>query len=92
MKQDALLFSIDERDYRNTLREATSAKKLARQTLEIEKGQQVIAKAEWKLLKNSKCSVSSDSAHIVKHVPRSHAAAAGDFRTGAISDSRCHID
>lgn len=54
IKQGALLFLIDERDYQNTLAEAIAATEQARQALEIEKGQQTIAKTEWKLLENSK--------------------------------------
>jgi RND family efflux transporter MFP subunit len=54
LKQGALLFSIDERNYRNTLVEAIAANEQARQALEIEKGRQTIAKTEWKLLENSK--------------------------------------
>lgn len=54
VEQGELLFSIDEREYRNTLAEAVAANELARQALEIEKGRQIIAKSEWKLLENSK--------------------------------------
>jgi RND family efflux transporter MFP subunit len=54
IKQGASLFLIDERDYQNALTEATAAAEQARQALEIEKGQQTIAKTEWKLLENSK--------------------------------------
>ncbi|MDY6951305.1 MAG: efflux RND transporter periplasmic adaptor subunit [Thermodesulfobacteriota bacterium] len=54
VKQGALLFSIDERDYQNTLAEAMAANEQARQALEIEKGRQTVAKTEWKLLEDSK--------------------------------------
>ncbi|MDY6987317.1 MAG: efflux RND transporter periplasmic adaptor subunit [Thermodesulfobacteriota bacterium] len=54
VKQGALLFSIDTRDYQNTLAEAMAANEQARQALEIEKGLQTIAKIEWKLLEDSK--------------------------------------
>jgi RND family efflux transporter MFP subunit len=51
--QGALMFSIDERNYRNLLKEAYAAKEQAQQALEIEKGQQTIAKSEWRLLEHS---------------------------------------
>jgi len=54
VKRGMLLFAIDERNYINALAEATAATKQARQALEIEKGRQIIARTEWKLLNSSK--------------------------------------
>jgi RND family efflux transporter MFP subunit len=48
-----ILFTIDPRDYQNALDEATAAYAQTQQSLEIEKGQQRIAKAEYKLLQQS---------------------------------------
>jgi RND family efflux transporter MFP subunit len=53
VKQGAHLFSLDARGYRNKLAEASAALKQARQALAIEKGRQIIAKYEWKLLEKS---------------------------------------
>ena len=47
------LFSLDERSYRNTLVEAMAVLEQARQALAIEKGRQIIAQSEWKLLEAS---------------------------------------
>ncbi|WP_319522604.1 efflux RND transporter periplasmic adaptor subunit [uncultured Desulfosarcina sp.] len=47
------LFSIDVRDYRNALVEATAAYETARQALAIEEGRQTVARSEWKLLEQS---------------------------------------
>jgi len=47
------LFSIDARDYRYALAEATAAYETARQALAIEEGRQTVARSEWKLLEQS---------------------------------------
>ncbi len=52
--QGDILFTIDDRNYRNAMAEAIAAKNLAQQSLEIEKGRQAIAKTEWALLEKSK--------------------------------------
>lgn len=54
LSQDTLLCSVDKRDYINALMEAIATHEQARQALEIEKGQQIIAQTEWNLLENSK--------------------------------------
>ncbi len=54
VKQNDLLFTIDDRDYRNRLAEAVAAKNQVQQALEIENGRQAIAKTEWTLLEQSK--------------------------------------
>jgi RND family efflux transporter MFP subunit len=53
-RKGILLFSIDARNHRNNLAEATAATKQARQALKIEKGRQVIARTEWEMLNNFK--------------------------------------
>lgn len=53
VKHGELLFSIDERTYRNTLTEAIALHEQAKQALAIEKGRQVIAKKEWQLMKQT---------------------------------------
>ncbi|MFN7402191.1 MAG: efflux RND transporter periplasmic adaptor subunit [Alphaproteobacteria bacterium] len=49
-KKNDQLFPIDPRDYEHAYAEARAAYEQARQSLEIEKGQQKIAQAEYKLL------------------------------------------
>ena len=53
VKRGTHLFSLDERSYRNTLAKAIATLEQARQALAIEKGRQIIAKSEWKLLEKS---------------------------------------
>lgn len=50
VKKNDQLFTIDPRDYEHAYAEARAAYEQARQSLEIEKGQQKIAQAEYKLL------------------------------------------
>lgn len=50
VKKNDMLFTIDPRDYEHAYAEARAAYEQARQSLEIEKGQQKIAQAEYKLL------------------------------------------
>ena len=54
VKENELLFKIDDRSYQNTLAEAIAEKSQAQQALEIEKGRQIIAEKEWEFLENSK--------------------------------------
>ena len=54
VKENELLFKIDDRTYQNTLAEAIAEKSQAQQALEIEKGRQIIAEKEWEFLENSK--------------------------------------
>lgn len=51
--QDDLLCRIDHRDYQNTFNEAQAMAEQARQSLEMEKGRQRIAKTEWELLEEA---------------------------------------
>lgn len=53
VNQGDRLFQIDDRSYRNVLKEAIAAKNLAEQAFEIEKGRQTIAQKEWALLEKS---------------------------------------
>jgi RND family efflux transporter MFP subunit len=50
VKRGESLFTIDERDYRNKFEEAQAVHEQAKQALEIEKGLQAVAKAEWATL------------------------------------------
>ena len=53
VKKGDLLFTIDDQNYKNSLARAAAAKDMELQALEIEKGRQAIAKAEWNLLEKS---------------------------------------
>jgi RND family efflux transporter MFP subunit len=53
VKQGDLLFSIDDREYLNTLEEAKADTEQAWQALEIEKGRQAVARSEWEVLADS---------------------------------------
>lgn len=53
IQKDDVLFTIDPRDYQNSLQEAKATYEQARQDLEIEKGQQKIARAEYQLLQKN---------------------------------------
>jgi len=54
VKKGDLLFAIDDRNSKNSHALAAAAKDMALQALEIEKGRQTIARAEWRLLEESK--------------------------------------
>ena len=53
VKRGEFLFSIDARNYRNALAQATAGHERARQALAIEEGRQTVAQSEWKLLEQS---------------------------------------
>lgn len=53
INQGDVLFTIDPRDFENRLTEAKAAYEQVMQTLEIEKGQQRIAREEYKLLQQN---------------------------------------
>jgi RND family efflux transporter MFP subunit len=53
VKQGDLLFSVDGREYLNTLEEAKALTDQAWQALEIEKGRQAVARSEWEVLADS---------------------------------------
>ena len=53
VEKGELLFALDARDYQNRLDEAEAAVEQAMQALEIEKGRQKIARAEYRLLLKS---------------------------------------
>lgn len=62
VKQREVLFALDARDYQNRLDEAEADVEQAVQALEIEKGRQKIARAEYLLLKESLNGETRDSA------------------------------
>ncbi|WP_417321168.1 efflux RND transporter periplasmic adaptor subunit [Emcibacter sp.] len=61
IKQRDVLFIIDPRDFENRLAEAEATYEQARQALEIEKGQQKIARAEYKLLQQNDSTITSNA-------------------------------
>ncbi|MCP3927158.1 MAG: efflux RND transporter periplasmic adaptor subunit [Desulfobacterales bacterium] len=60
IKKNDLLFELDDRYYRNALKEAKASRNLVLQSLEIEKGKQIVARKEWNLLRKSKWSGNSN--------------------------------
>jgi RND family efflux transporter MFP subunit len=61
IKQGDALFTIDPRDFENRLAEAKATYEQAMQALEIEKGQQKIARAEYKLLQQNDSSITNNA-------------------------------
>lgn len=61
VKQGDVLFTIDPRDFENRLAEAKATYEQARQALEIEKGQQKIAREEYKLLQQNDGAITNNA-------------------------------
>lgn len=64
--RDTHLFSLDERSFKNTLAESIAILEQAKQALAIERGRQIIAKTEWKLLNNSKWQGNKDRSLVLR--------------------------
>ena len=66
VRRGALLFTLDPRDYQIVLDEAAAAFEQVRQTLEIEKGRQEIARAEYELLRKDYTPDERNTARILR--------------------------
>ena len=90
VSRGVLLCQIDDRDCRNALKEAIAMNEQARQSLEIEKGRQTIARTEWKLLEGSKFHGVSNKALALREPQLKEAVAA--VRMAETRQARAELD
>ncbi|MBF0379067.1 MAG: hypothetical protein HQK72_16540 [Desulfamplus sp.] len=91
-KHGDTLFVIDDRSYRNKLDEAVAAKKLAQQALEIEKGRQAIAQAEWEMLEKSKWQGNKNKSLALRKPQLSEREAAMQIASVNIAQARLDVE